>query len=139
MSAIPTFARLRQVCVLIALCAGAAAAQGPPPGLADDVETALMGIFKAIEANRLTEAFARTEALIAGRPNYRLAHLIKGDLLLARGRPIRTMGAAPNASPEQLRDLRGDALKGLLAQVAQLLRRGVRRGAHGADGAPARQ
>ena len=74
-----------------------------------------MGIFKAIEANRLTEAFARTEALIAGRPNYRLAHLIKGDLLLARGRPIRTMGAAPNASPEQLRDLREEALQRIAA------------------------
>ena len=115
MSATPTFARLRQVCVLIALCAGAAAAQGPPPRQADDVETALMGIFKAIEANRLNEAFARTEALIAVRPNYRLAHLIKGDLLLARGRAIRTMGAAPNASPDRLRDLREEALQRIAA------------------------
>jgi murein L,D-transpeptidase YafK len=37
------------------------------------------------------------------------------DLLLARGWAIRTMGAAPNAPPERLRDLREEALARLAA------------------------
>lgn len=81
----------------------------------DNVETALMGVFKSIESNRLAEALSRTEALIAARPNYRLAHLIKGDLLLARGQHLKTMGAAPNAPPERVRDLREEALARLAA------------------------
>ena len=91
-----------------------ASAQAPRPA-ADDVESTLVGIFKAIETRRLDEALARTEALIAQRPNYRLAHLIKGDLLLARAHPIRTMGAAPNAPADRVRDLREEALARLAA------------------------
>ena len=81
----------------------------------DDVETALVGIFNAIEANRLPEALTRTDALLASRPNYRLAHLIRGDLLLARAGPIKTMGAAPNAPPERVRELRDEAMARLAA------------------------
>lgn len=92
-----------------------AAAQSPAQTGRGDVESALIGIFKAIESNRLNDALLRTEALIAERPNYRLAHLIKGDLLLARAQPIRTMGAAPNAPAERLRDLREEALARLAA------------------------
>lgn len=91
----------------------AAVSAAQPRG--DDAEAALFGIFKAIESNRLGEALTRTEALIAARPNYRLAHLIKGDLLLARARPIRTMGAAPNGPPERLRELREEAMQRLAA------------------------
>ena len=81
----------------------------------DNVETSLIGIFKSIESNRLAEALARTEALIVARPNYRLAHLIKGDLLLARGQHLKTMGAAPNAPPDRVRDLREEAMARLAA------------------------
>jgi murein L,D-transpeptidase YafK len=97
--------------VSIALAAGAQVSKAPT----DDAEASLMGIFKAIESNRLGEALARTEALIASRPNYRLAHLIKGDLLLARGQQLMTMGAAPNAPPDRVRDLREEALARLAA------------------------
>ena len=104
---------------LIAVVALAAAALGVSAQVqnapSDNAEVALIGIFKAIESNRLAEALARTEALIASRPNYRLAHLIKGDLLLARGQAIKTMGAAPNAPADRLRDLREEALVRLAA------------------------
>ena len=104
---------------LVAVVALAAAALGVSAQVqnapSDNAEVALIGIFKAIESNRLAEALARTEALIASRPNYRLAHLIKGDLLLARGQAIKTMGAAPNAPADRLRDLREEALVRLAA------------------------
>ena len=107
---------LPRACIAALLCLASAAALAQAQKLpSDDVETALVGIFKAIEGRRLAEALARTEALIASRPNYRLAHLIKGDLLLARGWPIRTMGAAPNAPPERVRELREEALARLAA------------------------
>src|SRR4029077_19794041 len=48
-------------------------------------------------------------------PNFRLAHLIRGDLLLARTRSIGTMGAAPNAPSERVEGLRAEALVRLRA------------------------
>lgn len=111
---LPVLVRLAACVAVPAITAPAALAQAQPVR-ALDVEASLMGIFKSIEANRLGEALARTEALIAERPNYRLAHLIRGDLLLARAQPIRTMGAAPNAPAEKLRDLREEALARLAA------------------------
>jgi murein L,D-transpeptidase YafK len=107
-------ARLAACIAVLSVAAPAAIAQAQAARPLD-VEASLMGIFKSIEANRLGEALARTEALIAERPNYRLAHLIRGDLLLARAQPIRTMGAAPNAPAEKLRDLREEALARLAA------------------------
>ena len=81
----------------------------------EEVENALAGIFQSIEAGKFEQALSRTEALISAKPNYRLAHLIKGDLLLARSRPIRTMGAAPNAPADRVRDLREEAAARLKA------------------------
>ena len=81
----------------------------------EEVENALAGIFQSIEAGKFEQALSRTEALISAKPNYRLAHLIKGDLLLARSRPIRTLGAAPNAPADRVRDLREEAVARLKA------------------------
>ena len=51
-------------------------------------DASLEYVFDEIEANRLDSALERTEALLRAYPNFRLAHLIQGDLLLARGRPL---------------------------------------------------
>ena len=81
----------------------------------EEVENALAGIFKSIATARFDDALVKTEALISARPNYRLAHLIKGDLLMARARPLRNMGAAPNAPADKIKDLREEALARLKA------------------------
>ncbi len=52
-------------------------------------EPLLAHVFEQIEGNHLDAAREQVEALIKAYPNFRLAHLIKGDLLLARGRPIQ--------------------------------------------------
>jgi len=93
----------------------AAAQNLVPRSASSEVEDALGGIFKAIEANKLDDAYARVEALIASKPNYRLAYLIKGDLLLARAYPIRGMGAMPGGPADKIRDLRDEALQRLRA------------------------
>jgi hypothetical protein len=59
-----------------------------------------------IRDNRLAAALNRVNALLAVKPDFRLAQLIKGDL--SRARPIARMGAA-DAPIERLDDLRDEA------------------------------
>jgi len=83
---------------------------GPGP------EDRLSGVFQAIEANRLDQAMQRVDALIRDHPNFRLAHLVRGDLLLARARPLETFGnVTKNVPPEKIDDLRAEALARLRA------------------------
>jgi murein L,D-transpeptidase YafK len=73
-------------------------------------EPQLERIFANIEAMRLDAALAGTERLLQRYPNYRLGYLIKGDLLLARAKPLAAFGAAPNAPAEKVADLRAEAI-----------------------------
>jgi len=80
-------------------------------------EDRLSGVFEAIEANKLDMALKRVEALIAEHPNFRLAHLVRGDLLLARSRPLLTFGDVVKTVPqEKIEGLRDEALARLRAQ-----------------------
>ena len=88
-----------------------AAATTAPVTLSDSgPEPQLAKIFKEIESNRLDSALQLTEALLRQHPNYRLAHLIKGDLLLARTRPINGFGALSQAPADKVADLRAEAI-----------------------------
>ena len=78
-------------------------------------EEALTRIFAEIESNRLGNALQLTENLLRQHPNYRLAHLIKGDLLLARKQPINTFGALNDAPADKVADLRAEAITRLAA------------------------
>lgn len=78
-------------------------------------EEALTRIFAEIEANRLSNALQLTESLLRQHPNYRLANLIKGDLLLARKQPINTFGALTDAPADKVADLRAEAITRLAA------------------------
>jgi murein L,D-transpeptidase YafK len=80
-------------------------------------EDRLSGVFQSIEANRLDEALNRVDALIRDYPNFRLAHLVRGDLLLARAKPLETFGNVAKTVPaEKIDGLRGEALARLRAQ-----------------------
>lgn len=78
-------------------------------------EPQLSRILVEIEKNRLDTALEQTEALLKQYPNFRLAHLIKGDLLLARSMPLSTFGNASNAPQEKLTDLREEVIARLKA------------------------
>ncbi|PTD97450.1 hypothetical protein C8261_05475 [Pseudothauera lacus] len=118
----PALTTSRAAAVLRACALGATLALGTATYAADDhlrisdggPEAALQQIFGDIEANRLDAALARTETLLGAYPNFRLAHLIRGDLLLARARPLATFGNA-NGTAEQLQDLREEAIARLQA------------------------
>ena len=80
-------------------------------------EDRLSTVFQSIEANRLDEALQRVDALIREYPNFRLAHLVRGDLLLARARPLQTFGNVAKTVPgEKVDGLRDEALARLRAQ-----------------------
>jgi len=88
----------------------------PAGALAASPEPALSGVLEAINANRPGLAMQRVERLIAEHPNFRLAHLIRGDLLTARARPLQTFGNVVKTVPqEKVDDLRAEALVRLRA------------------------
>ncbi len=94
----------------LGLAATASAAQG-----AGDPDPALAAVVHDIEAGRLDTALKKVDALLERFPNFRLAHLIRGDLLLARTRPIATFGNLPGAPADKLSDLREEAIVRLKA------------------------
>ena len=74
-------------------------------------EPLLAKVFDAIEGNRLDVAMQQTDMLIKAYPNFRLAHLVKGDLLLARSRPLMAFGEGGGpAAGEKIADLRDEAI-----------------------------
>ena len=94
----------------------AAALLLPLGALASSLESDLSAVVQAIEANRLELALQRVEKLIAAHPNFRLAHLIRGDLLMARARPLESFGNVVKTVPqEKVEDLRAEALVRLSA------------------------
>jgi murein L,D-transpeptidase YafK len=80
-------------------------------------EDRLSSVFQAIEANKLDVALQRVDALIKDYPNFRLAHLVRGDLLLARARPLQGFGNVVKTVPQERVDaLREEALARLRAR-----------------------
>jgi len=108
-------ARVRAVALLLlaaAILAGDVSAMGSRPGqLARALrmpETMLVEALIDVRNNRLDAALKRVDALLAVKPDFRLAQLVKGDLLMARARAIPTLGAA-QAPADRLDDLRAEA------------------------------
>jgi murein L,D-transpeptidase YafK len=104
--------------LLLSACFTASAVQAASTDA--ELERGLSGVIAAIEANQTDLAMQRVEALIAKHPNFRLAHLIRGDLLLARARPLRTFGDVAKTVPrEKVEGLREEALARLRAARAR--------------------
>lgn len=74
-----------------------------------------------IRASRLDDALKEVDRVIAIRPDFKLAHLIKGDLLMARARPLSGMGAMADKSKngQSLADLRDEARVRLMRYIDQ--------------------
>jgi hypothetical protein len=93
-----------------AVSASSAAARLPTTVSDSGPEPQLAKIFKEIEGKRLDSAMQLTESLLRQYPNFRLGHLIKGDLLLARTQQINTFGAMSGAPADKVEDLRAEAI-----------------------------
>ncbi len=77
-------------------------------------EAAIVSVLKNIAGDRIASAQSELDRLLASNPNFRLAQLVKGDLLMARTRPLETMGNMPGAPEDRVRDLRDEARVRLL-------------------------
>lgn len=116
--------------ILLACCLGllgsAAGAAERPLQVADNSrhlpspDALIARTLDAIRSNQLDEALREVDKAIAIRPDFKLAHLIKGDLLLARSKPLPTLGAASvKGSAQSLSDLREEARLRLLRYLEQ--------------------
>ncbi len=75
------------------------------PAAAADADRQLASSLLAISQSRLPEALATVDQLTRSYPNFRLAQLVKGDLLLARAQPLRTLGdTGQTGELDQLRE-----------------------------------
>jgi len=80
----------------------------PAHAEAGEVDRLFSNSMQEIRQNRLDSALSSINALLERYPNFRLAQLVKGDLLLARAQPILTLGNARGARDLQA-DLREEA------------------------------
>ncbi|HYP69184.1 MAG TPA: L,D-transpeptidase family protein [Thiobacillaceae bacterium] len=78
-----------------------------------DAERLLSETLMDVSQNKMESAWQSLNSLLARYPNFRLAQLVKGDLMLAHAQPILTLGNA-SASRPQLDDLRAEARQRLL-------------------------
>jgi murein L,D-transpeptidase YafK len=72
-------------------------------------EAMLVQSLLSVRENRLEDALRQIDALLQTTPNFRLAQLVKGDLLMARAHPINNIGNIQDAPTGAVNDLREEA------------------------------
>jgi murein L,D-transpeptidase YafK len=81
---------------------------------------ALLGkALEEIRASHMDNALRDVDQLISMRPDFKLAYLIRGDLLMARAKPLTSFGDAPRATKDSLSDLKEEARVRLLRYLDQ--------------------
>jgi L,D-transpeptidase YnhG len=78
-------------------------------------EARLIEIYNLIGQGAGKDAFLKAEQLVTDLPNFQLAQLVYGDLLVARTRPVSTLGDVPATMAKDasgtLKELREESLK----------------------------
>ncbi|HZW86084.1 MAG TPA: hypothetical protein VFF41_01345, partial [Gallionella sp.] len=72
-------------------------------------ELQLTKSLQAISNNRLDLALNELNGLLRTNPNFKLAQLVKGDLLMARAGEIKRFGDATNAPSDKIDELLDEA------------------------------
>lgn len=75
----------------------------------DELETQLAKSLEALRDNKLNIALAKIDEIIQENPNFKLAQLVKGDLLMTYSGAMQGFGSVKNAPKEQVEDLRAEA------------------------------
>jgi murein L,D-transpeptidase YafK len=73
------------------------------------MEALLAKSMLAVSNSKLDVALNDVDSLLKINPNFKLAQLVKGDLLLARAQPLTSFGDAPHAPHDRLEDFRAEA------------------------------
>lgn len=81
--------------------------QPPPPAMPKELNAMLARTLLDVSENRLNAAMQDVDAMLRAYPNFRLAYLIRGDLLMAKAHPISNIGNATGAV-QQTADLRDE-------------------------------
>ncbi|MGB8517353.1 MAG: L,D-transpeptidase family protein [Gallionella sp.] len=98
--------RIRLISTLVLSCFLGTAYAAPDQ---QSSEAQLTKSLQAISNNRLDVALNEVDSLLRANPNFRLAQLVKGDLLMARAGAINSFGNAANAPRDKIQDLRDEA------------------------------
>lgn len=85
-----------------------------------DLEGLLVKSLLEIRQNQLDLALRDIDTLLHTNPHFKLAQLIKGDLLLARARPISTLGDVSGPGQQQAEALREEARARLLRHLDRI-------------------
>lgn len=75
----------------------------------DAAETLLVKSLLQITQGKNDEALATIDQLLQGTPNFKLAHLVRGDLLMAQGQYLQSFGGADVNAAEAVGDLQKEA------------------------------
>lgn len=92
----------------------------------DDYEALLLRGLLLFQAGKIDEALSQLKSLTRVAPRFELAHLVYGDLLLARFAPLATIGSAAPTGPDdanrqqRLEELRSEARARLQGYVSLL-------------------
>lgn len=78
-------------------------------GTPREIEGLLVKGLLEITQGKLDAALADIDQVVQAMPNFKLAHLVRGDLLQAKARQISGFGNAPDAPHEEIADLREEA------------------------------
>ncbi|MYM94313.1 L,D-transpeptidase family protein [Rugamonas sp. FT81W] len=80
-------------------------------------EELLSDIYRELAEHNLRVAQQKADALVEAYPNFRLGHLVRGDILLMHTRAVTSLGAAvPPGEDSKLADLRREAAVRLQAE-----------------------
>lgn len=80
-------------------------------------EAQLLRIYQLLANGQSEQALSSANRLVEQFPNFHLGHLVRGDILISRTRPLATIGDAikPSKYNERLQDLREEAVGRLQA------------------------
>ncbi|HYR05119.1 MAG TPA: L,D-transpeptidase [Gallionella sp.] len=84
-----------------------------------NTEAQLAKSLQAIKNSRLDIALNEVDSLLRVNPNFKLAYLVKGDLLMARAGAIDNFGSAAHAPHDKIEDLRDEARMRLQRVLSQ--------------------
>lgn len=93
--------------ISLLLCVGVAVSS--THAASNNNETQLVQSLQAFSDNQIDSALNGVDKLLRTNPNFKLAQLVKGDLLMARAGALDHFGSATNASHDQIDDLRDEA------------------------------
>lgn len=89
------------------------------------VEELLIKSLIEVTQGQLQQALQTTEELLQKAPNFKLAHLVRGDLLSARAQQVNAFGSSLGSSPETVQDFQKEAQTRLEHYIAQQRPRGL--------------